>query len=430
MRWGDLSKAVHAAGLNIQQFEAMKLNASDDEQKYANIKSDLNLARSAFEAYLTDLKTELPDKTYDSRHNAETRGNDKKGVVNVLKGFGPDVALLRYFITSDGARIFLTTSKGNFTRTVSANSVELKLKIDTFLQTLQDPKLDTRPASLALYELLIAPVASDLQRSGAKTVMLSLDGKLRYVPFGALFDGQNYLVEKYNFPLYTETQKDGIRGAVSRQWHVAALGRSKAYIGHSNAIGDSFPALPSVKIEIQRIVKSATGGVLPGEAYIDEAFTEERLRKVSESKFDVLHIASHFQFSPGTEINSFLLLGDGQQLSLGDIRSKDFRFDNVDLLTLSACNTGLGGGNDNQGNEIEGFGSIAQQQGAKAVLATLWPVADSSTAIFMGNMYQLREDGNLTKVEALRQAQLSLMKGMQFSHPFYWAPFILMGNWK
>jgi CHAT domain-containing protein len=144
----------------------------------------------------------------------------------------------------------------------------------------------------------------------------------------------------------------------------------------------------------------------------------------------LLHVASHFRFSPGTEINSFLLLGDGQHLTLGDIRSQNYRFDNVDLLTLSACDTGMGGGRNENGQEIEGFGVIAQQQGAKAVLVTLWKVADQSTAELMAGMYQRRQDKNLTKIEALRQAQISLLSQAKYSHPFYWAPFVLMGNWK
>ncbi len=178
------------------------------------------------------------------------------------------------------------------------------------------------------------------------------------------------------------------------------------------------------------IVKTGSTGVLPGEVYLDEAFSASRLKYVSQRNFQLVHVASHFQFSPGTEINSFLLLGDGQQLTLGDIRIQNYRFDNVDLLTLSACDTGLGGGRDAQGREIEGFGVIAQQQGAKAVLATLWPVVDQSTATLMADMYKQRQDKSLTKIEALRQAQLSLLSQPIYAHPFYWAPFILMGNWK
>ena len=73
---------------------------------------------------------------------------------------------------------------------------------------------------------------------------------------------------------------------------------------------------------------------------------------------------------------------------------------------------------------------IAQQQGAKAVLATLWPVADQSTSMLMADMYQRRQQQALSKIEALRQAQLALMAQSKYAHPFYWAPFILMGNWK
>ena len=102
----------------------------------------------------------------------------------------------------------------------------------------------------------------------------------------------------------------------------------------------------------------------------------------------------------------------------------------MDLLTLSACDTGLGGGRDERGREIEGFGVIAQQQGAKAVLATLWPVADQSTAVLMADMYRRRQTQNLTKIEALRQAQIALQSQPKYAHPYYWAPFILMGNWK
>ena len=206
------------------------------------------------------------------------------------------------------------------------------------------------------------------------------------------------------------------------EWQAAALGLTQA-------VGE-FDALPAVKDEIRSIVRVGRSGVLPGEVHLDQAFSAARLKDVSQRPFQLLHVASHFRFSPGTEVNSFLLLGDGQRLTLGDIRTQNYRFDQVDLLTLSACDTGLGGGRDAQGREIEGFGVIAQQQGAKAVLATLWPVADQSTALLMADLYKRRQSQRLTKIEALRQAQLGLMTQPRYAHPFYWAPFILMGNWK
>ena len=130
----------------------------------------------------------------------------------------------------------------------------------------------------------------------------------------------------------------------------------------------------------------------------------------------------------------------------------------VELLTLSACDTAVGG-EDADGKEVEGFAVLAQRQGAKAVLATLWAVADESTALLMKEFYRLRmSDPVMTKAEALRLAQLALLRGeirgdasgnrgprtnrdgdsprfvkdpqRPYAHPYFWAPFLLMGNWK
>ena len=99
---------------------------------------------------------------------------------------------------------------------------------------------------------------------------------------------------------------------------------------------------------------------------LDEQFTQETMLTQLRQRPKVVHIASHFQFSPGNETNSALLLGDGTFLSLAQIKSLPNIFGGVDLLTLSACNTATGGSGAN-GKEVEGFGVLAQRQGAKAV---------------------------------------------------------------
>lgn len=176
----------------------------------------------------------------------------------------------------------------------------------------------------------------------------------------------------------------------------------------------------------------------------------------------VVHIASHFQFQPGNETDSALLLGDGSLLNLAKIKSLPNVFGGVELLTLSACNTATGSSGAN-GTEVEGFGVLAQRQGAKAVVASLWPVSDRSTVALMQEFYRVREaKAGTTKAEALRQAQIKLLRGeaqaakleekdrglglkkdasvkqqpftpdpkQPYAHPYYWAPFILIGNWK
>ena len=202
--------------------------------------------------------------------------------------------------------------------------------------------------------------------------------------------------------------------------------------------------------------------MLPGAVELDEKFTAAAMLDALTNNYSLVHIASHFRFHSGDEADSFLLLGDGGHLTLDRINDLPQVFDGVELLTLSACNTATGGpGAD--GREVESFGVLAQRKGADAVLATLWSVADESTQQLMREFYRLRQaEAGMSKAEALRQAQLELLNGSwnpngtktesrgirtdyaensgsgsfqfdpqrPFAHPYYWAPFILIGNWK
>jgi CHAT domain-containing protein len=218
---------------------------------------------------------------------------------------------------------------------------------------------------------------------------------------------------------------------------------------------ENFPALPGVVAELNSIVlgPESSGGVLRGLVYLDGAFTRETLRSLRR-EWPVVHIASHFNFQPGSGAGSFLLLGDGSRLTLAELRASNNLFGDVDVLTLSACNTAVGD-TRSDGKEVESFASLAQRQGAKSVIASLWPVSDASTSELMRAFYALHESNpSVPKIDALRQAQLRLMRGeitaassaiargvihadeqspprasADWSHPFYWAPFVMIGNW-
>ncbi|MDO8177008.1 MAG: tetratricopeptide repeat protein [Undibacterium sp.] len=424
-RYRQIADRLVALGVEqqaLQKHAKLELGMEQKERQQT-LASDLRVAQSAFESFLKEMQESFvrqgPAKMVEANATSVAALSELQ---SLLKEISNEVVLLQYYITDDKVGMLLTTQGVQLARSTNVSAKELNRQIADFRRLLRDPKSDPLKASQTLYQLLVAPVAQDLEQRGAKTVMLSLDGALRYLPFGALHDGQRYLMQRWNLPMYTSVMKNRLKDSSTPKWQAAGLGVTQA-------LGE-FAALPAVKSEMRSIIKTIGDGVLPGEVYLDKTFTALRLKDVSQRPFQLLHIASHFRFSPGTEVNSFLLLGDGQQLTLGDIRTQNFRFDNVDLLTLSACDTALGGGRDAQGREIEGFGVIAQQQGAKAVLATLWQVADQSTATLMAEMYRRRQEHHLTKIEALRQAQLSLLAQKRYAHPFYWAPFILMGNWK
>lgn len=424
-RYRRIADRLAALGVEEQALQKQVKLGLNAEQKLRQkeLVADLLVAKSAFESFLKEMREEFasqgPAKTAEA---SETSRDALRELQGLIRNVGPDVVLLQYYVTDDKLGMLLTTPGIQLARSSNVSAKDLKRQIAEYRRTLRDPKSDSKKLSQALYQLLVAPVAQDLEQAGAKTVMLSLDGSLRYLPFAALHDGNHYLVQRWNLPIYTSVTKNRLLDAPTTRWRGVGLGVTKA-------VGQ-FTALPAVRNEMRSIFKAASNGVLPGEVYLDEAFTAQRFKDMSQRPLQLLHVASHFQFSPGTEIDSFLLLGDGQKLTLGDIRTQNYRFDHLDLLTLSACDTGLGGGRDATGREIEGFGVIAQQQGAKAVLATLWPVADDSTAKLMAEMYRRRQDNKLTKMESLRQAQLSLLEQTRYEHPFYWAPFILMGNWK
>ena len=193
---------------------------------------------------------------------------------------------------------------------------------------------------------------------------------------------------------------------------------------------------------------------------MDEYFTARTFAEALNKDIPIVHIASHFQLEPGDITNSYLLLGDGGHLTLEKFREESFRFEKVEQLTLSACNTAIELG-EGAGREMEGLGVLAQKKGASSVMATLWAISDTSTGIFMPRFYELLQQEGMTRAEALRQAQVEFIEEGKlnensstfviktrgaaassasedenssvnfpgYSHPYFWAPFILMGNW-
>ncbi len=464
-RYREIADRVAELGTERGTLVDKKNRTPEDEQRLAKLDAALVVAGNAFQSFLSHLESELGASAETGSKIFAMR--ESQGLMEDLRELGKGTVALYTLVGDDKYRVILTTPDFQKGYEYPIKSADLNRKVLEFRQALQSPKIDPLPLAQELYKILIGPVAKDLKAAKAQTLMWSLDGVLRYVPVAALHDGKQYLVEQYRNVVFTPASQARLKDVPSRQWNALGLGVTKAH-------GERIPALPGVLEEMHGIIRETAGpgagggsqsGVLPGIIKLDEAFTQEAMLTGLRQRPPVVHIASHFQFSPGNETNSALLLGDGSFLTLAQIKSLPNVFGGVELLTLSACNTATGGSGAN-GKEVEGFGVLAQRQGAKAVIASLWPVADRSTKNLMQEFYKLREakDG-LTKAEALREAQLKLLRGeitidttilvlnrqivhdedkpgtlkqprfnpdpkKPYAHPYYWAPFILIGNWK
>lgn len=408
----------------------------------AELEARLQLARDDFERFLAGLNQSL---AVAGRATDAVIDGKLQALQSTLDALGHGAVVLHYVPLPDHLGIILTASQSQAIRayTVPVRQTDLNQAIFTWRDQINRLDPAARATARTLHDWLMpAPLRRDLADAGAKILMVSLTDSLRYLPFAALNDGGHWLAERYAIVGFTDAVLPRLERVPQAAWSVHAFGVTQAT--------DGFPALAGVRNELDAVV-GAQG--LPGTADFDADFTLDRLHDAVFLKHPpVLHIASHFVFRPGTEDDSFLLLGVGR-LTLATL--KQWKFGNLDLLTLSACETGMGGGINRNGHEVEGFAALAQERGADAVLATLWPVADLSTAAFMQAFYQARrQHPELSKVEALQQVQTAMIHGTispataraglargqveglpahapaDYTHPYFWAPFVLVGNWR
>jgi CHAT domain-containing protein/tetratricopeptide (TPR) repeat protein len=355
------------------------------------------------------------------------------------RGFGTDSAFAVYLLTEQHLRILVTARNTQREFRIALDDAALQRDIGHFLDDIAHHR-DVSALSRHLYETIARPVDEFATRSGVHRLTLWLDGPLRYVPIAALNDGHGYLLDKYVIEIYAPAMGPGSPlSPHNLPATVRGLGVTRAVAG--------FAPLPAVADELCYVVHGpieglegvagacatpTTGnGALNGFGYADAAFTQQRVRALlsGPGDFSVLHIGTHFRLRPGNALRSFLLLGDGSKLTLDEISGFDFRA--IDLVTLSACETGLGGAHTDDGREIEGLSALVQRRGAAHVIASLWPVEDESTARLMRALYTAFNHEHGDAALSLQQAQRSLRAGggrTSYGDPYYWAGFFVSGS--
>ncbi len=345
-------------------------------------------------------------------------------------------ALIYPLILKDSLELVLVTPDSPpIHRTVAVKSENLYETIGNFREALINPSQNIKAPGRQLYNWLIKPIEKELKLAGTQTLIYAPDDQLRYIPLTALYDGKQWLVERFGVNHITSASLTNLNTPKQSNLRVLAgaftKGNYQIKVGNRQV---AFAGLPFATREVE----SLAAAVPETKKLLDDAFSPS-VTVPQMDDYTIVHLATHAAFVVGKPEDSFILFGNGDRVNFRNVAT--WSLPNVDLVVLSACETGLGGKLGN-GEEILGFGYQMQQTGAKAAIASLWSVDDGGTQALMSAFYNILSSEKLTKTEALRKAQISLITGYSkpkndnahtikisnFSHPYYWAPFILIGN--
>jgi CHAT domain-containing protein len=383
-------------------------------------------------------------------------------------------AILYPILLPDRVELLLETESGIVRRSVPIDAVTVRTTARAFADWLRNAEPGYEVPARQLYDWLVRPFEAEIASRSIDTLVFVPDGTLRLIPIDALFDGREFVLQKYatgtvigmsmtNAALPSKRRIESlvaglsepgpvvnrldaetvaliignagdappgaaagaartvrsIRGRGTRASPPAATDRSAA---RTTELREAL-ALPGVKEEV-----AVVSGIVNGKTLLDADFTVDNFRsEAGTGTYQIVHIASHGVFG-GSASASYIMAYD-DLLTLDDLqsvlRSEKFQNNPVELLSLSACETAQG-----DDRSPLGISGAAIKARAKSVLGTLWPVDDRAARTVMENFYSGLQNGKLSKVEALRRAQLELTKDKAFAHPFYWAPFIVVGNWQ
>jgi CHAT domain-containing protein len=462
------ARVIEESSLAYTQLQAKPSRTPDEDAQLKSLTATMQQQGNDIQSVLT---TKIfPELDAQSAPGHASDDTAKSFLQDSLSKLGPRVMGIRLLLGDDHAYAIAVTATSRKAFVLPASSADIRAKALEALRAVGSPSSDPRPQLNQLYSMVVAPIEGRLKllesapgpKDSVPTLLWSLDDALRYVPIGALYDGNHYLVERFHNVLFTPESyghmtDSPLQSATAPS--ALAMGLSKSYNG--------LPALPGVIPELDSVVRDssdpASHGPMQGKLLPDEQFTLANLKSAlsSGNNFSVVHIASHFVLIAGSGDEPFLMMGgdntgdpNGFEWNLSAMENSSVAFHGTRLLTLSACSTAKDYKSRN-GLEMDSLGMIAQQKDAEAVLATLWDVNDLSTSHIMSDFYD-RWVKNPTdgKAEALRQAQLAFLHGggavpgggsgrgfetedqtsapssLGYAHPYYWAPFVLIGNYQ
>ena len=355
----------------------------------------------------------------------------------------PGTAVLYPVILEKRLELLLETRDGIESRHVDIDARSVRDLALAFAASIRDEKPDYLARARELYDLILRPLEQTLSRQKVDTIVVVPDGALRLIPLGALHDGERFAIAKFAIaiaPGLTMTSAARSEKGPGRvllaglsepgpvldklpKMTLERLGRSETTRGGTRSVdlkeGLTLPGVTEEIAELKRATRS--------DRLLNEEFTVDRFRtQVSSGDYRIVHIASHAMFSQSAE-TSFILAYD-DLLTIDELQSllrgEQVQKNPIELLSLSACQTAEG-----DDRAPLGIAGAALRARAQTALGSLWPVDDQATKTLMVRFYELLTTGEMTKAQALQRAQLELIRNPSFDHPFFWAPFILVGSW-
>jgi CHAT domain-containing protein len=424
----DDSRSSSSAG-NTNQRSQVEVSLSDAQVQLRRIQQQTGIKPALVYAVFTPNPTA---ETFDAAISQETVNLDESGQND-----------------TDQLELLLVTATGDVIRRPipGTQRLEVEQAVRRFRDILFIENTDTFSCTSQakhqewaekLYQWLFHPLEQELEERNIDTIAFLMDEGLRALPLAALYDGDQYLVERYNIGLMPSLSLTNLEYVDINDADVLAMGASKFD-------RDALEPLPATEVETAII----TDTLWDGEAFMNEAFTYFNLRNQrQETPFGIVHLATHASFHNDEPEQAYIQLSD-RPLRLDEIRELGWHNPTVELVVLSACDTAVGDRNTELG--FAGFSALA---GVKSTLASLWRVSDAGTLGLMVEFYQRLRDAPI-KADALREAQLAMLRGeayiqdgtlvwsggqqplpleeglpenLALAHPRFWAGFTMVGS--
>jgi CHAT domain-containing protein len=414
-RANGLETKLNAATMQLRTEEA-KPEAERDKTKIENLKTVVASTQGEFRRVVEQIKSSNPNWEKFMTVNP-------KALKETQRSIPPGVMLVQYAPLGEQLYIFLVSKESLKIVIAPGKPEDLWKKIKTVRKqiTTGESGGPLTKNLVALYDLLITPIETELEP--VKTIAFIPNQLLFYLPMQALakkkVDGElRYLIEDKQIVYLTAAD---VMNVVQPPDNEKSPGGMVAF---GNPTGANLPAAEAEVKAIAQVFPSTE--VLSGGAVTKVALNaEQRLNK------RIVHFATHGILNATTPSESYIQLAKaatpGQEhLTVGEVW--DLPFKKVTLVTLSACESALGD-KEPDGGEITTLAEAFSSAGATTVLASLWSVGDESTKELMVEFYRQLAAGQ-SKAAALQSAEVKLLKNPKFSRPLYWAPFVLMGDWR